>query len=90
MRAARDRAKLYLEYTKVLSPITGRISRRNVDPGNLVNADQTVLTTIVSKSVYAYFDVDQRTHLDIVQASGPRAEGMAGQAELPCVDADRE
>jgi RND family efflux transporter MFP subunit len=84
MKAARDRAKLYLEYTKVLSPITGRISRRNVDPGNLVNADQTVLTTIVSSNpVYAYFDVDERTYLDIVQASGPRAEGWLDKPNFP-------
>jgi RND family efflux transporter MFP subunit len=67
MEAARDRAALYLSYTKVIAPLSGRISRRNVDPGNLVKADDTILTTIVADDpVYAYFDVDERTYLDLV------------------------
>ena len=65
LEAARDRAKLYLAYTRVTAPITGRISRRYVDPGNLINADNTVLTTIVTEDpMYGYFDVDERTYLD--------------------------
>jgi multidrug efflux system membrane fusion protein len=84
MRASRDRAKLYLEFTKVLAPISGRVSRRNVDPGNLVNADQTVLTTIVSVNpVHALFDVDERTYLDLVQASGPRAATWLDRPNFP-------
>ena len=39
---------LNLGFTRVLAPISGRISQRLVDPGNAVTADQTVLTTIVS------------------------------------------
>src|SRR5205823_1777415 len=75
MEAARDRAKLYTDYTRVTAPLTGRISRRNVDPGNLVNADNTVLTTIVTVDpVYAYFDVDERTYLDLVH-SGESGHG---------------
>lgn len=66
-KAARDRAELYLTYTRVISPLNGRISRRNVDPGNLVRADDTVLTTVVADdTVYAYFDVDERSYLDLV------------------------
>jgi RND family efflux transporter MFP subunit len=66
MTAARDRAQLYLGYTRVVAPVTGRISRRFVDPGNLVKADDTMLTTIVTEDpLYAYFDVDERTFLDL-------------------------
>src|SRR5262249_45627050 len=36
--ATKDRAKMYLDYTIVNAPMMGRISRRFVDPGNLVNA----------------------------------------------------
>lgn len=39
---------LNLGFTRVVAPISGRISQRRVDPGNAVTADQTVLTTIVS------------------------------------------
>lgn len=59
--------KLNLSFCRVISPVTGRISRRNVDPGNLVKADDTLVTTIVvDDAVYAYFDVDERTYLDLV------------------------
>ena len=64
MIAAKELADLNLSYTRVTSPIDGRISRRMVDPGNLVKADETVLTTVVSMDpIYAYFDIDERTVL---------------------------
>ena len=57
-------AKLNLDFTKVTAPISGRISRQNIDPGNLVMADNTILTTVVSLDpIYAYFDVDEGTTL---------------------------
>lgn len=40
--------QLNVGFTRVVAPISGRISERRVDPGNSVTADQTVLTTIVS------------------------------------------
>jgi RND family efflux transporter MFP subunit len=39
---------LDLGYTRVYAPISGRVSDRRVDPGNLVQAGETVLTSIVS------------------------------------------
>lgn len=71
-RAAVERARLDLEYTKVVAPIAGRISRYVVTVGNLVQAgDQgggTLLTTIVSVDpIYVYFDVDERTALKVRQ-----------------------
>src|SRR5690606_17490173 len=47
-RAAVRAAELDVECTKVVAPISGRVSYRRVDPGNAVRADETVLTTIVS------------------------------------------
>jgi RND family efflux transporter MFP subunit len=62
--ADREMARLNLSWTKVRSPIDGRVSRRYLDPGNLVKATDTVLTTIVSLDpIYAYFDLDERTAL---------------------------
>ncbi|HLJ98163.1 MAG TPA: efflux RND transporter periplasmic adaptor subunit, partial [Gemmataceae bacterium] len=76
-KAAQDRAKLYLDYTRVTSPVTGRVSRRNVDPGNMVRADDTMLTTVVTEDpMYAYFDVDERTYLDLV-GTAESAQGAA-------------
>jgi membrane fusion protein, multidrug efflux system len=57
-------ARLNLEYTEIRSPISGRISRRLVTTGNLVAANTTVLTNIVSVDpIYFYFDVDERSYL---------------------------
>jgi RND family efflux transporter MFP subunit len=65
-RASLAQAKLNLAWTKVIAPISGRISRTLVTVGNLVVADQTLLTTIVSQDpMYAYFDVDEPTVLHI-------------------------
>jgi RND family efflux transporter MFP subunit len=77
--ATRDRARLYVDFTRVTSPLTGRISRRFVDPGNLINADNTVLTTIVTENpLYAYFDVDERTYLDLVESASGHSSWLTG------------
>jgi len=47
-RAAIRSQQLSVGFTRVVAPISGRISERLVDAGNSVTADQTVLTTIVS------------------------------------------
>jgi len=60
-RAALSSAEIDLEFTRILAPITGRIDRTRVTPGNLVQQDQTVLTTIVSVNpMHFYFDIDER------------------------------
>ena len=59
-------AKLNQDFTHVSAPVAGRTSREMITIGNLVNADTTALTTIVSiDPIYAYFDVDERMLLDI-------------------------
>jgi RND family efflux transporter MFP subunit len=61
--------KLNLEFTKVTSPIDGQVSRYYLTLGNLVNQDQTLLTTVVSLDpMYAYFDMDEPTLLRIRRA----------------------
>jgi RND family efflux transporter MFP subunit len=84
LKAARDRAKLYMDYTHVTAPVTGRVSRRHVDPGNLINADMTVLTTIVTEDpMYAYFDVDERTFLDLLAIIAPGKASWSEGLKLP-------
>jgi len=71
-KAARDKAQLYLDYTRVIAPWNGRISRRFVDPGNLVKADDTILTTMVTEDpMWVYFDVDERTYIDLLHQIAP-------------------
>jgi len=63
-KATHDLAKLNLSFTRIASPIHGRISRRMIDPGNLIKADDTPLASIVSDDpIHAYFDIDERTVL---------------------------
>src|SRR3954452_128083 len=63
--AAVETARLNLEWTRVRSPISGRVSNALVTPGNLVQASPaTLLTTVVSLDpVYVYFDSDEQTYL---------------------------
>jgi RND family efflux transporter MFP subunit len=63
-KANLETARLNLSFTKVKADLAGRLSRRMVDPGNLVTADQTQLTSIVALDpMYVYFDIDERTLL---------------------------
>jgi RND family efflux transporter MFP subunit len=69
--ANRDVAKLNLDFTHVKSPISGQISRAMVTVGNMVESGETggtILTTIMStETMYAYFDVDDQTWVQIRQ-----------------------
>jgi len=66
-RATLDSARLDLEHTRVLAPITGRVSRALVTEGNLISGSAgggTLLTTIVSEGdSYVYADIDEATLL---------------------------
>jgi RND family efflux transporter MFP subunit len=82
-KASLEVYKLNLAFTKVTSPINGKVSRYYLTLGNLVVQDQTLLTTVVSLDpMYAYFDVDEPTLLMIRKAIN------AGKIELPKEGAD--
>jgi multidrug efflux system membrane fusion protein len=75
--AAVQTARLNLNWTRVRSPISGRVSNALVTPGNLVEggpASATLLTTVVSLDpMYVYFDSDEQTYLRY--ASRARSSG---------------
>src|SRR5947209_10150830 len=80
--------QLDVEYTKVLAPVGGRVSRYVVTVGNLIQSgDQgggTLLTTIVSVDpVYAYFDVDEHTVLRVRRLIREGKAQSARDGELP-------
>jgi RND family efflux transporter MFP subunit len=81
--AAVASARLNLEWTKVRAPISGRVSRAEVTPGNLVQAAPaaTLLTSVVSLDpVYVYFDADEQTYLKY--AALTRAGSCNGRQEV--------
>ncbi|WPB79989.1 MdtA/MuxA family multidrug efflux RND transporter periplasmic adaptor subunit [Archangium violaceum] len=47
-QGAIDAAKLNLVYTRILSPVTGRVGLRLVDPGNIVHATDTTGIVVVN------------------------------------------
>ncbi|WP_417553290.1 efflux RND transporter periplasmic adaptor subunit [Marinomonas fungiae] len=62
VQAALETALLNLQFTEVRAPIDGQVSNAFITAGNNVQAGQSVLTTLVATdSLYAYFDVDERT-----------------------------
>ncbi|MBI1208010.1 MAG: efflux RND transporter periplasmic adaptor subunit [Azospirillum sp.] len=77
-RAALELARLNLEFTEIRAPIAGRISRPLVTSGNLVEANTTILTTLVSiDPIYFYFDIDEGTYLGYARSAraGDRQSG---------------
>lgn len=60
-QAALDTAELDLEYTRMTAPVSGRTGRAMVTRGNLANADQSLLTTLVTiDPVHVYFEADEQ------------------------------
>lgn len=63
--------RLNLEYTRIVSPIDGRVGRAEVTQGNLVSGGQggqaTRLTTVVSlQPMYVYFEAAEQDYLKYV------------------------
>jgi RND family efflux transporter MFP subunit len=63
-----ESAQLDVEFTEITAPVGGRVGRKLVTEGNLINggvgSEGTLLTTIVSLDpIYAYFDADERAYL---------------------------
>src|SRR2546423_13598233 len=76
-------ARLNLEWTVVRAPISGRVGRAEITPGNVVQAgapSPTLLTTIVSiDPIYVYFDADEQAYLKYI---GNQAAGSNGRPVL--------
>ena len=68
-----EKARLDLDYTRVIAPIDGKVSRNFVDAGNLVGAGtETLLTKIVNEdSIYAYFNLSERDVLKLKKMTPP-------------------
>lgn len=91
-KAQRDLAELDVSYSQIKAPVSGVINNRQVDPGNLVKADDTILATIVSQDpIYAYFDINERTVLRLRRliSEGRLAEAHHGvEVQISLADED--
>jgi multidrug efflux system membrane fusion protein len=75
--AAVATAELNLSFTEVRSPVDGRTGRAQLTRGNLAQADQTVLTSVVSQDpLYVYFDCDEQSYLRF-QERADRGNGVS-------------
>ena len=89
-QAAVDAAKLDVEFTRITAPVSGRVSRKLVTEGNLINGgigtQGTLLTTIVSLDpLYVYFEANERDYLKYVRlAQVRRAAELARLQESRC------
>ncbi|MGH6780743.1 MAG: efflux RND transporter periplasmic adaptor subunit [Sphingomonadaceae bacterium] len=76
---ARQRA-LDVEFTYVRAPVTGRISDRRVDVGNLVAANESMLTTVLALDpIYFGFDGSEALYL---KALREKQEGKAAGQQV--------
>ncbi len=97
--AALESASLNMNFTRVTSPIDGRVSRAEVTKGNLVTGGingGTFLTSVVSLDpIYLYFEGDEATYLRYIalartgerpssrDAPNPVRVGLANEEGFP-------
>jgi multidrug efflux system membrane fusion protein len=86
-QAAKDAAALNLEFTKIKSPIDGRVSNERVTVGNLVQPSSGadgILTSVVSVDpIYVYVDADENSILKYLKLRDEGKRASARDEKLP-------
>ena len=91
-QAALEAAAINLKYTKMLSPISGRIGRSTITPGALVTANQTSALATVTQLDPIYVDVNQpvttllRFRQELAVGEIERADNGAAKVTLKLED----
>lgn len=83
-KAALDTARINLNYTKVASPITGRIGKSAVTPGALVTANQATALATVQDLSKIYVDLTQ-TSAELLKLKQQFASGKLGKTNSATV-----
>jgi multidrug efflux system membrane fusion protein len=85
--AALETASLNLNFTRVTSPVAGRVSRAEVTRGNLVTGGTnggTLLSSVVSMDpMYLYFDADEQSYLRYAQIARSGVGPSSSDAQNP-------
>jgi membrane fusion protein, multidrug efflux system len=77
-------AELNVEFTRITAPISGRIGRAEVRPGNLVSPATTLLATLVSSDpVYVAFEGNERLYLKYQQFAREGSRPSSREARNP-------
>jgi len=87
-RAARDNAQLQLSYTKISAPASGVMSRKQVEPGQLVQVGQPLFTIVTDTGVFvtANFKETQLADLHVGQPVEVEVDAYGGATFVGCVE----
>lgn len=87
-QAARDNAALQLSYTRVIAPASGIVSRKQVEPGQLVQTGQPLLTIVTDTGVFvtANFKETQLADIRVGQPVEVDVDAYGGATAIGCVE----
>lgn len=64
-RAAREQAALQLSYTRITAPVNGVVSRKNVEPGQYLQAGQSTMAVVDLDDVYVVANLKETSIADV-------------------------
>ncbi|HEU4787855.1 MAG TPA: HlyD family secretion protein [Gemmatimonadaceae bacterium] len=87
-QAARDNATLQLSYTAVRAPASGIVSRKQVDPNQLVQPGQPLLTIVADTGMFvtANFKETQLAEIRVGQPAEIDVDAYGGASAVGCVE----
>ena len=87
-QAARDNAALQLGYAAVRAPAAGIVSRKQVEPNQLVQPGQPLLTIVADTGVFvtANFKETQLSDIRVGQSAEIEVDAYGGATALGCVE----
>lgn len=74
-------ARLELGYARITAPISGRVSRRQIDVGNLIKVNDPLTSIVTLDPMYFVFDASEAEYLEFVRQHG--ADGTPGTGSRP-------
>ena len=87
-KAASDNAALQLSYTRVTAPAAGIVSRKQVEPGQLIQAGQPLMTIVTDTGVFvtANMKETQLSDLRVGQPAEIEVDAYGGATAIGCVE----